>query len=370
MFDQLTRKFLGIFKNSKATAVKYFRNSIELSSDLTDVNQKPDFIKIVPVGAFPTHPDGPHEVTKEHIQQMANNLKNGGTDLMFDFGHASIYCSDAEAAGWSPKDLVQAKDDGLYVKYPEWTVEGQEKVSGRAYRYLSPAYMFNQVDKAGHEIGAVLHSVGLVNKPWMDTEIDAIGNSNSKRKTFDSPKNEETMNPFILNFLGLPATATEADVQSAISNSAVKLGLPATASFEQITAAIEANVKKNSAQITPQQLTDLQTELQGLRDTQAAQLRTEVETFVNSAIERGKLLPALKDQFVNDGVKNFDAIKADLNARADNSAVPGKVKVNGDTIDKNDAKAIADKAQEYINSQASLGKHVGIIDAVNHVTGK
>jgi phage I-like protein len=371
------RKFLAeskqvlnsLFVNAKQQTLKYYANSLEIES-LTDAGKVSEFIKVVPIGTFPTHPCGAHEITPQHIQEMALNILNSGTDVLFDFGHESLYCMNAEAAGWSPKDSVKAQADGLYIKYPEWTEAGKEKVNGKAFRYLSPVYLFNQTDKQGKEIGAVLHSVGLTNTPYMDTEIDSIGNSKSNKNFKLNSNGEEEMNPKILAFLGLTPTATEAEITTAIANSAKKYGLPETATLDAIVNAAIDEAKKASAPVTAAEYTTMKTELDAFKANAAVQLKEKAEALVNSAITKGKILPAMKDQFIQDAIKDFTAVEANLNSRADNSAIPPVVKIDKDQVDMQDPKAIANSATAYRNEQAKLGITISFTEAVNHVTKK
>jgi len=190
---------LDFFRPGGKGAPKFYFNAFRI--------EKTDWIKIVPVGYFPEHPDGAHEVTKEHIQEMANNIKNGGTDILFDYGHESLWFMGARAAGWSPKDDVEARDDGLYIRYPTFTPNAQAAIDAGEYRYFSPAYRLNATDKQGKEIGAILHSVALTNRPYMDLEIDHI--KNAEVTTMPFPKK-------ILDKLGLPEDATEEQVEQKI----------------------------------------------------------------------------------------------------------------------------------------------------------
>jgi hypothetical protein len=356
------------FRNSKNSDPKYFYNSLEISKT-TDSTTTAEFIKIVPVGVFPTHPDGPHEITPDHIKEMAVNIQAGGTDILFDFGHESLWNASAEAAGWSPKDLVQAKPDGLYIKYPEFTTEGAEKVNGRAYRYFSPVYCLESFNKQGQEIGAVFHSVGLTNTPYMDTEIDAIGNSQQKIKNRGIKMNEH-----FLKLLGLAGTATETEIQNAVTAFKTKCGVDENATLEDCIAAIEA--KKTTQEITnsaataslAEKLTEMTKFILEFESDKTTRRNIAAEALVNSAIAEGKLLPKFKDQFVNDAIKNFAAVKEDLEKREKNSAVPGTVHVDkSGKVDLNNPETIANSAKVYKNEQAKSGIKISDVEAVNHV---
>lgn len=164
----LTR-FRNAVQNRNARSPRAFVNAIEVAEQSDQ-----DWIRIVPVGSFPNHHNGAHDVTTEHIQEMAENFNNSGTDLLYDIDHESLFLN-TRAAGWSAD--VEARDDGLYARYPSFTNFAASAVENREYRYFSPVYFLNARDKAGDRIGAVIDSVALTNRPYMDTEIDHIANS-------------------------------------------------------------------------------------------------------------------------------------------------------------------------------------------------
>ena len=175
MFD-----FLGYFRNRSRQATpparpaSTYRNAVVIPAG-GDGEAAPEWIRIVPIGAFPNHHDGAHEITAAHVQEMVANFTAHSVDLLFDVDHESLY-GNSRAAGWS--DAVEAREDGLYCRFPVFTPTGQAHVDNRDYRYFSPVYVLNALDKQGKEIGARVLSVALTNTPYMDAgEIHAVGNS-------------------------------------------------------------------------------------------------------------------------------------------------------------------------------------------------
>jgi phage I-like protein len=324
----------GLFLNSRKSAGKFFYNAVEIGGD------EEGLIKIVPVGYFPEHPNGAHTISYENIQQMADNIKNSGTDILFDFGHDSIWNSGAVAAGWSDKTAVEARQDGLYIKYPAFTPAAKEKVNGREYRYFSPAYVLNDTNKLGTYIGATLHSVGLVNKPYMDTEIDHIKNS------FQNNQEEgvQEMNPQLLKFLGLSEGATEAEIEAKLNSLRSKYQLNGDATIEDIITAMEK--KLNAAS---QEGTTLEVRVKALETKMNSGELDKAEALVNSAIEDGKILPADKDVFLNSAKGDFEATKRILDAKKKNSAVPSTVETPKEETKKNSVQ----EAASYIKTLRS-----------------
>jgi len=366
-FNGILKKIKNnIYSNSSAPKkngnVKFFRNSVEIESV-----KENELIKIVPLGYFPNHPDGPHEITSEHIKQMAENLTNGGTDVLFDFGHESIWNPGAIAAGWSPRTDVEAREDGLYIKYPEFTPSAKTKVADKDFRYFSPAYVLCAKDKLGKEIGAMLHSIGLVNKPYMDTEIDHIGNSFQ----FKNNQGESSMNKNLLKFLGLPETATEQEIEDKLKELRAKYELEETATIEDIIKKIEDAAKQNSSTEKKETKTNSasKTVEERLAELENKDEESKINSLVDGAVQDGKILPAEKEVYLNSAKNDFNKTKSILDAKKKNSALPQQITVNGaEPIDIKNPKSIAGKAVEYLNSEKAKGNNISYAAAVKHVT--
>ena len=290
-------------------------NSVQFDAEI----KKAEFIKIVPLGSFPLHPYGAHIIEAKHVAEMARNFNNTKVDLLFDYEHRSLW-GDTRAAGWSGE--VQAREDGLYARQPEWTPKASEAIQNREYRYLSPVYRLTSKDKLGREIGALVVSVALTNTPYMDNEIDHIKNS----------KGEEDMElKELLKALGLPENVTPEELQMKINSAREKAGLPATASLDQILAAVtkpaepqkpEPEIKTNSA--TEDRIAKLEKELAD----------GKVSGLIDGAITEGKILPAVREIWINSAKADFAGTKTKLDALARNSAVPDVVKKPAESVDQ------------------------------------
>jgi ATP-dependent protease ClpP protease subunit len=183
---------------------------------------------------------------------------------------------------------------------------------------------------------------------------------------FDDQKNkkENQMNKLFLKFLGLAETATESDIQSALKANAVKFGLPETATLTDLVNKAEADAKANGK---PADYDAIKAELATLKAQEETRTNTEVEVYVNQAVTDGKILPALKDQTITDAKKNFAAVKADIDKRAKNSAIPAPVKLPEGSIDVKDPKVVANAARAYIAEQKKSNIEISYTDAVNHI---
>lgn len=317
-----------------------YEKSIRINSITIDSVSNSDWIRIIPIGEFPNHPNGAHTITTEHLEQMAANFNSEGDELLFDYDHGSIFKADSKAAGWSPD--VEVRDDGLYAKYPEFTNTAKESIEDREYRFFSPVYYLNAEDKQGNKIGAKLHSVGLTNTPYMDVEIDHIGNSlaasNGLTENNDTDKRTDMkLNKENLKKLGLSEDATEEQINEAIANSefAKPSGEEAGASGEGAEAGAsepgkdgDDTPKVNSDEANEELLAKVNSLETKLAEREKAEQTEKATALVNSAIEAGKILPAHKDAWIRAANADFDATKESLDGIKANSAMPGKVTTN------------------------------------------
>ena len=126
--------------------------------------------------------------------------------------------------------------------------------------------------------------------------------------------------------------------------------------------------KKNSDVMSQEEIDALKADVARFEKLNSERIAADAELLVNGAIADGKILPALKEQFINDAKKDFTSVKTDLEGRAKNSAVPLKMETpKTGTLDLNDANAIANSARGYMKEQEALGNSVCYTDAVNHV---
>jgi len=89
---------------------------------------------------------------------------NAQGPVLVDIGHGSVTGANAQAAGWLSD--FRFEEDGL-TGAVEWTPIGEELLSKKAFRYLSPTLQYDTTGATSDILGTVrtLHSVGLVNTP-------------------------------------------------------------------------------------------------------------------------------------------------------------------------------------------------------------
>lgn len=304
------------------------------------------WIRIVPIGEFPFHHDGPHALDAEAIGEMARNFADRATDLSVDIDHRSLW-GDTASVGWI--DEVEARDDGLYAKYPVWTPGGEALVHDRTYRYFSPVY-YRRTGKDGLDMGWALDSVALTNRPFFDQgEIDHIGNASPAA---DSPEDQDTTmdREELAQLLGIDvADVTDEVIANSIkelkANQKPAPDAPAT-DPDPIPEAKEAGDGDPVAIVNSR--------LEALEKAQADQVKeaadARAESLVDSAIANGKILPADRAVYLNGAKSDYDQTKAALDAKKANSAMPEGVQTPGGPSADPALMSRSDRALGYVNS--------------------
>lgn len=128
-------------------------------------------IKVAVVGKWKGHHAGPFEISQTDLEQMIENFKNSGLSIPIDYEHESLENKKAPAIGWV--DELYIKNNALFA-LPKWNDEARELIKNKQYKYISPVFMFNSVDRvSGKGIGTTLQSIALTNTPFL-TELGEI----------------------------------------------------------------------------------------------------------------------------------------------------------------------------------------------------
>ena len=326
-----------------------------------------EWIRIVPVGDFPNHPDGAHEVTPEHIEEMVRNHDRLQVDVLFDKDHRSLF-GDTRATAWA-EDL-EAREDGLYCRTPQLTPYGEGLVNGREYRYYSPVYALDTTDKQGEALGARIHSVAFTNTPYMDAgEIDAIGNAGRGAAAPDdsSSPTDSDEEPFmereeLIDLLDLDDDVTDEELEAAVREA------------QEARAAAEEEDDDGGDDAEPQpddegedegdgeaedEGDDASVEEMVNRKVNAALAEwdneNEAEQLVDEAIADGKIAPSQKATYLNAAKRDLDGTREALGALDEDEALPDGVTVNsggGNGATKRPGSGSGGPMMDRINEQA------------------
>jgi phage I-like protein len=167
----------------------------------------PSRIEILPTGKTIKGRDGrewknpnPSQVAKNSDARLALKPidENHSTDLQAPKGGSS------PAFGWF-KNLSVEKDGSVWADVA-WNAAGEDALKNKKYRYISPVFFHNEKG----EITAVLRAA-LTNSP--NLELPAL-NAEEPEKIVTE---ETLMDKDLCAALGLPETATKAEVLAAVS---------------------------------------------------------------------------------------------------------------------------------------------------------
>lgn len=182
-------------------------NQIMYALEGVNVSEAPDEIKILPLGTVHSQ-KGDFVVDDESFDLINRHFENRGLDLVIDYEHQTLKDVQAPAGGWIKK-LVKTKD--AIAAQVEWTAKAKQYLENKEYKYLSPVVICRKSDGKA----VALHSVALTNTPAIDGMFALVNSID-----ISSPDGAEGGNSMelkkIVALLGLPADATEADVEKAI----------------------------------------------------------------------------------------------------------------------------------------------------------
>ncbi|MCW9041736.1 MAG: phage protease [Pseudopelagicola sp.] len=232
----------------------------------------PDWVQLLPAGRSVRGVDG-RSWTMEDANALIDSFLARNNDLPVDLEHATqikgAQGEPAPAVGWIKE--LEARDTGLWGRV-EWNGEGETLLRRRAYRYLSPVFKFA---KRTGEITRMV-SAGLTNNPNLD--LVALNSA-------DDLTEETTMDPAVLEALGLNSTATSADAVLAIQ----KLKAAETTALNR---AEHPDPKK----FVPKADHDLALNRISGYEAEAKEREDEaINTALDDAIEAGKIAPASRD---------------------------------------------------------------------------
>lgn len=238
--------------------------SLALNFD-AGTSQVPDWVQLTPSGPRIAGRDGRSWILDAEAVAAAfrSTLAEPG-GVPFDVEHATEDATSSQpapAVGWLAE--VEARNGALWARV-EWTESGRALIAGRAYRFLSPAFLF---DPATQRV-LRLTSVGLTNRP--NFRLPALNHT------------ENPMDPAVLTALGLAPTATAADAVVAIN---------ALRAAEQL--ALNRAATPDPAQFVPRADYELATNRLAALDAEAATRReAEIVAAVDAAVAGGFVAPA------------------------------------------------------------------------------
>ncbi len=241
----------------------------------------PSRIPILPPGKTIEGIDG-RKWTIGDIEKLIKASEPADDELTIDINHSTDLKApkgeESPAVGWFKN--FQKETDGSVWADVNWNAAGQEAISQRKYRFISPAFLSNEKK----EITQILRAA-LTNRP--NLKLPAL-NSQSP----EMPAKEMNMDKELCAALGLPETATKEEVLAAINARNTQLQLnaakPQTVDLAVYAPRADLNAMQTRAETAEKKLADLNT----------AQLEKNALAAVEKAVTDRKIAPASKAEYL------------------------------------------------------------------------
>lgn len=181
-------------------------------------------VQIAPFGEYKNYTqDGRPVLQICNKAAFENIVRNFDKELIVDVEHKSELTDDSEAAGWI-QNLKVDETRGL-VGDIKVSAKGAELLNGLNYRFGSPAFILDEVDRPER-----LLSFALTNRPAMKDmehvyntaptdakdEPETIISDEPQPQTLNTESPSDIMNEELIKLLGLPEDATSEMIMESI----------------------------------------------------------------------------------------------------------------------------------------------------------
>ncbi|EFO30942.1 I protein [Roseibium sp. TrichSKD4] len=308
-----------------------------LALNSTASGQAPDWIELLPAGQAIVGYDGRTWIN-DNPQKLIDRFAARPSPLPIDFEHASEREPDGRAidvAGHITE--LEIRDGGSIWGKSDWSELGRNKVEGREYRHISPAFWFN---RSGHLLE--LTSAALTLDP--NLKLTAL---NRSQRSVDLDTHHDSEG----------TSSMDKEQRKALCR---KLGLADEASDNAILDKVGGLAEDRDKALNRAEHPDLQKfvpradydkvkgDLEKAENSAKERLAQDAESVVDQAIKDGKITPASKDYHLAtcrasaDGLKAFQDFigKTASTSLADSSGLEDKDPAQKATLSR-DQKAIA-----------------------------
>lgn len=245
----------------------------------------PEWIQLLPGGSALVGRDGRSWINSAPEDVVAEFVA-GAKDMPLDWEHSTELKApkgeEAPAAGWFKE--LQVREDGSVWGRIDWTDKGREAVVSKAYRYISPVFIY---DTATNLI-VKLTSVGLTNRP--NLYLPALNREQHQQQHAQKGTSMELEQ--LLAALGLPAGTSFAAALNHISQMNTNL---ATALNAAQNPPLDKFVPKADYDVVLAKATNAE---QKLADQAKATLETAINAEIDTALKAGKITPATKEYHI------------------------------------------------------------------------
>jgi phage I-like protein len=166
--------------------------------------------QILPYGAVALADDKPILVDEAAMESVIADFRAKQEDLVIDYEHQTETGAEAPAAGWI-KNIIARGKDGLWVVV-EWTERAREYLRAKEYRYYSPVFKYNKMDRRLLSI----ERLALTNAPRFLALKPIVAKNKTEGQIRKEEKNKMDLLNALIELLGLDAAATAEQVVAAV----------------------------------------------------------------------------------------------------------------------------------------------------------
>jgi phage I-like protein len=319
--------------------------------------QAPEWVHLLPAGTVSTFDGrGPYRV-KDAAQLASASLQAAAGRMPIDENHSTDLAAPqglpAPARGWMVE--LQSREDGIWGRV-EWTDEGQQLVTSKAYRGISPVIV---LQKDGR-ISAILRA-SLVNQPNLRglTALHAQENNMeilAKLRKLLGLADDADETAVMAACEKLKAPDNKPALQAQLAPIAKAVGLKDDADQAAVLQAITSLSSKPNAGVEALQA-ELRTVTTTLNSLQSSVSTEKATTFVDAAIKAGRVgVKALRDHYIAMHAIDAARVEKEINAMpilTASGALPtppaadkdGKIALNAEQL--NAAKVLGIDPEKY-----------------------
>jgi phage I-like protein len=335
--------------------------------------------------------------------------RNPSRDLLIDYEHKSFLSNDpSPAAGWIDGMYSKMRDGKkvLVLKVRSWTEKAKEFLHNKEYRYFSPVWAQDVLDKeTGQKEKMIFNGGALTNEPFFDGLLPIV----SHHKTNHEESTMKSVIARLIAIFNLAQDATEDVIlaklndyhqlaQSQLSEVQTGLGLAKEFTIDQLKASVTvakgatamrsdmitalglaSNATNEEIKAKVLTLTTNATDLQKLSGEmatlKAGMFDGKFNEVIAKGISTGRITSAQKsDERWMAAQKawaqtDFPSFESYFTTKAPQIVPLDRIEVdNKPAVD--DPLVIAKAAQDYIATEAKAGRTVSYTQAVHHVTQK
>lgn len=305
----------------------------------------PERIQLIPGGKNIAGVDG-RKWTLHDAAELCRRMNAKGSAFPVDVNHSTDLAAPSgnpsPAVGWF-KNLSVEKDGSVWADV-EWNSRGQEALSNREYRFISPVFYSDGKKEITEILRAALTNTPNLSNPAINSQMP------------DEPAKENTMDKELCAALGLPETATKEDVLAAISAQKAQLSAAQLNSAQTKTVDLAAYCPRADLNAMQERAVTAEKKIAELN---AAALKGKAEKAVDDAVASRKIAPASREEYLNlcsteAGLASFNAIMAKTPSIIPETGVPAGNPPDGkNEVELNAAERSVKDAMGYTDKEWS-----------------